>query len=264
MSISKWLDKVAVQQYQIERKARKGNFDPKIKDDTFYVLLDLYEKGYDMVTWIVTDHEAKCELCKFYDSHQTTWKLSEFLGLTRTAEQSNLMYITAAPNKPWVELDDSEKLEVLRTPITAYNYAKRIGYINTPEEVLEELSKDLVMAEYFLDGFLETTETETVPKIIVDRVAYDAPYVERTFRELGGQDNFPSQLKFKGMTEEEVALEDQKNWNDTLLKERVDTSGAKSYTPLYDHSHVGCKCQLMVWKSYEPTDMVYVDASGLK
>lgn len=254
MSISKWLDEAAVQQHRIERKARKGNFEDKEDDESFYTLLDLYEKGYDMVTWIVTDHEARCELCKFYDSHQTTWRLSEFLGLTRVASQNNLIHIIAAPNKPWVELEDSEKLQVLRTPITAYNYAKRMGYINIPEEVAEEISKDLTVAEYFTEGFLDSNETDKLPNSIVNAIANDASFVERLARDKEKQPNFPEDLKqFKGRTEEEIALEDQKNFNATLLRYNA---------PLFEHSHCNCACQLMVWKSDNPSDIVYVDAAG--
>lgn len=249
----KWLTKVALQQNQIELQA--ANHNPKAQDNTFYVLLDLYEKGYDMVTWLVTDHEAKCKLCQFYDSHQTTWRLSEFLGLTRTAEQDNDIEKVAAADKPWIDLDDSEKLDVLRTPITAYNYAKRLGFQDVPDEVIEEIAKNLNVSEYYVSDVLDSSEVDSIPNKIVDRVGYDASFVDRIFRDYGGQTNFPEELKFKGGTEEEVALEDQKNWNSTLLKYEA---------PLFEHTHPGCKCQLMVWKSSNPSDIVYVDASGKK
>ena len=251
MSISKWLDMVAIKQHQIERNA--ANYNAKNRDNTFDTLMELYEKGYDMVTWVVTDHEAKCDLCKFYGSHQTTWRLAEFLNLDKFASYRADITITAAIYEPWNELDDSDKLAILRTPQTAYNYAKHLGYVDVPEEVIEKISENETVSEYFLEGFLSTTEEYTVPLTIIDAVGGDAPFVDRLFRELGGQKNYPEQLKFRGMTEKEVALMDQEDFNISRLKHNA---------PLFEHSHVGCKCQLLVWKSYDPTEVVYVDAAG--
>lgn len=263
----KWLTKVALQQNQIELQA--ANRNPKAQDNTFYVLLDLYEKGYDMVTWVRTDGEPDCKLCQFYDSHQTTWRLSEFLGLTRTAEQDNDIEKVAAADKPWVDLDDSEKLDVLRTPITAYNYAKRLGFQDVPSEVVEEIAKDLTVSEYYVSKFLEEYETGDIPKKIVDTVGYDASFVDRIQRDYQNQDSYPKELKFRGATKEEVALMDQEGWNNTLLERHkwVDEQGntiLRHEAPLFEHSHINCKCQLMVWKSSNPSDVVYVDASGKK
>ena len=248
---SSWLDKIALRQNQIELQA--ANHNPKQQDNSFYVLLDLLEKGYDMVSWVRTDDEPACDLCKFYNDHKTTWRLSEFLGLTRSASLDKGILITAAIEGPWEELDDSDRIAVLRTPLSAYTYAKGLGFVSVPEEVVEEISKDLTVSEYFLEGLLESSETEKVPAKIIDTVGGDAPFIDRLNRNLGGQRNYPEQLKFRGATEEEVALEDQKGWNTTLL--RYDS-------PLYEHAHINCKCQLMVWKSDNPSDVVYVDARG--
>ena len=248
---SSWLDKIALRQNQIELQA--ANHNPKQQDNSFYVLLDLLEKGYDMVSWVRTDDEPACDLCKFYNDHKTTWRLPEFLGLTRSASLDKGILITAAIEGSWEELDDSDRIAVLRTPLSAYTYAKGLGFVSVPEEVVEEISKDLTVSEYFLEGLLESSETEKVPAKIIDTVGGDASFIDRLNRNLGGQRNYPDQLKFRGATEEEVALEDQKGWNTTLL--RYDS-------PLYEHAHINCKCQLMVWKSDNPSDVVYVDARG--
>lgn len=247
---SSWLERVTLEQNKIELQA--ANHNPKEKDNTFYILLDLFDKGYDMVSWVVTDHETKCELCTFYNNHKTTWRLSEFLGLTRQATINSDITITAAYGA-WEELDDSDKLKILRTPNTAYSYAKSLDFDRVPEQVIEEISKNETLSEYFLERFLSVNEVDTVPQSIIDAVGSDAPFVDRLFRELGNQSNFPKDLKFRGMTEEEIALEDQKNWNSTALRYEA---------PLFEHSHPGCKCQLMVWKSDNPSDVVFVDATG--
>lgn len=255
MSISKWLDTVVVKQHQIERKAGKGNPVLKDKDYSFEVLKDLYDKGYDYVTWIRTNHEAKCALCQFYDTHETTWRLADFLGLARLASEESDIMITAAVWGPWEELDDSEKLSVLRTPKTAYNYAVRMGILNMPEEVLEKIVEDDYTVRSYIQDFLNITDTEPVPKIIIDEVGGDGYFVDKLYRAYSNQDNYPEELKFRGMTEVEVSKRDQRYYNTTYLIHNA---------PLYEHSHVGCKCQLMVWKSKDPEDIVFVDASGLK
>lgn len=247
---SSWLDKIALLQNQISLQA--ANYNSKLPDSTFPVLMELLEQGYDMVSWVVTDHEPACKLCRYYNDHKTTWRLSEFLGLTRASLERGI-HIIAAP-LAWEELDDSDKLSILRTPMSAYKYAKSLGFKNIPEEVVEEISKDLTVSEYFTEGFLDSNETDKLPNSIVDTIAEDASFVERLARDKEKQPNFPEDLKqFKGRTEEEIALEDQKNFNATLLRYNA---------PLFEHSHCNCACQLMVWKSDNPSDIVYVDAAG--
>lgn len=247
---SSWLDKIALRQNQIELQA--ANYNSKQPDNTLPILMELLEQGYDMVSWVKTDGEPDCELCNFYNNHKTTWRLSEFLGLTRASLEKGIQ-ITAADTPVWEELEDSDKLAILRTPASAYKYAKKLGFKNIPEDVIEEISKDLTVSEYFVEGFLDSNETDKLNSLIVDIVGEDAAFVDRLFRDKGKQSNYPQELKFRGMTEEEVALEDQKNFNASLLKHNA---------PLFEHSHVGCLCQLMVWKSKNPSDVVYVDAAG--
>lgn len=244
---SSWLDKIALLQNQISLQAAE-------QDNTFPVLLELLEQGYDMVSWVTTDHEPACELCQYYNNHKTTWRLSEFLGLTRASLERGI-HIIAAP-LAWEELDDSDKLSILRTPMSAYKYAKSLGFKNIPSEVIEEISRDLIVSEYFTEGFLDinTEKDDKLPDSIVNTIANDASFVERLARDKEKQPNFPKDLKqFRGRTKEEVALEDQKNFNATLLRYNA---------PLFEHSHCNCACQLMVWKSKDPSNVVYVDAAG--
>lgn len=248
---SSWLDKIALRQNQIELQA--ANYNSKQPDNTLPILMELLEQGYDMVSWVKTDGEPDCELCNFYNNHKTTWRLSEFLGLTRASLEKGIQII-AADTPVWEELEDSDKLAILRTPMSAYKYAKSLGFKNIPEEVVEEVSKDLTVSEYFTEGFLDSNEIDKLPNSIVDTIAEDASFVERLARDKEKQPNFPEDLKqFKGRTEEEIALEDQKNFNATLLRYNA---------PLFEHSHCNCACQLMVWKSDNPSDIVYVDAAG--
>lgn len=260
MSISKWLDKVAVQQHQIERKARKGDFEDKADDESFYTLLDLYEKGYDRVTWVATDDEKTCKLCNFYSDHETTWRLHDFLHLAKTSSYRSELSITAArpvPSGPWADLDDSDKLWVLRTPNTAYNYVLRTdNFTDVPEDVLKKISESVLVSEIFAEVFMESEDTEELPKIIIDTIARDATWVDWFHRNYKNKGNFPKQLVFKGMDESEDA-----SYINEVRPLDYNTSLLQHEAPIFEHSHVGCRCQLKVWKSDNPSDVVYVDAT---
>lgn len=233
--------------------ANSGNRNPKDPDQSFDVLMDLLNKGYDRVQWVLSHRDKEPgEICTVMDQMNTTWDLRSFLNIT--AKLKDGINITAAEGD-WDSMSDEERLEVINTAQSAYDYAKQHNFDNLPKDVVDTIAEDVDWADRFITQFLKRETVADVPTEIVNAVAANGDLAAYLNDLYGDQDNFPKMLKEISQGAGGFVREVGKEYG-------MGESGLHHRAPIFEHSHVGCKCYLAVFKSDNPSDVVFVSAEG--
>ena len=243
-----WLQTLSV----IAGNENSGNHSPKLPDDSLDYLIELLNQGYDRVTWVGSARDkAENEICQRYDSNQTTWSLKSFLNIAGSFK--SLSITKQAKSKD--EYTEQQWMDIITDPSRALKFARENNFQNLDEDIIDAISKDDIVSNRFVNQFLKVKRTDSIPQAIVNATLNDADAVYYLADIYSENQNLPVEYKemTKGMQVGEEAVYGPYTSSDANIPYNA---------PIYSHSHVECKCFLKVWKSTDPSDVVYVDAHG--
>lgn len=231
-----------------------GNRNPKSPDLSLDYLIDLLNEGYDRVTWVGSDRDKQAnEICQRYDEAQTTWTLESFLNL-HSASLSDMIQITG---KEKGEYSEEQWEDIISNPSKSLKFARENNFADLPLEIIESIASDLDVSQRFVNQFLNRNDVDKIPQQIVDTTLSDPASMHYIVENFEGQSNVPEE--YKDMTRGMSAPTQLVDKGHTFSSgDAVLPFGA----PIFSHSHVGCQCFLAVWKSKDPSDVVFVDANG--
>lgn len=234
-----------------------GNHNPKPQDMSLDALVRLLNEGYDRVTWVGSDRDKEAnEICQRYDTNKTTWTLEAFINVN--AEYLKGIRITAAMSKE--DYDEKDWDKIVSSPGRALTYAQEHNFQDLPQEIIDSIATDGVVSYRFVNRFLKVNQTDEIPQPIVDSSMSQVTETYYIYDIYNDQPNLP--VAYKELYE---GVSDGGKGHKTRQK---GTSFDRSNTnvpfdaPIYAHSHVGCQCGLLVWKSTNPEDCVFIDANG--
>lgn len=253
---SSWLNEIIIKGYHLGIIAE--NHNPKVPDNSLAQLVELLEQGYDRVEWMGSDRDKESgEICQHYDSNRTTWDLASFLNIAKESSENSDINIIAAS---FDEMSEEEKLKIVSNPASAYRYAKKNRFQDIPLEITDVIAEDVGWTEAFINGFLNNNIDDEIPakmiSTIIQNLTTEADFIAHILHYFGTQDNVPERFR--------NALGDSSS-ADSMIQENPSNIGDPNLmhnAPIYEHSHVGCNCFLAVYKSDDPSDVVFVGKGG--
>lgn len=252
-----WLNGLSV---TAKGNENSGNRNPKTQDMSLDALLKLLNEGYDRVTWVGSDRDkAENEICQRYDTNKTTWSLEAFINVN--ASYLSGIKITAAMSKE--DYDEEDWQALVSSPGKALKYAEQHGFQDLPQEIIDSVASDGLTAYRFVNRFLKVNQTDNIPQPIIQATLSDADSIAYLYDIYRENPNLPEEY-----AEMSRGIEDENGGRSHYFSNQKGTNFDKSNTnipfdaPIYAHSHVGCQCGLLVWKSTNPDDCVFIDANG--
>lgn len=236
-----------------------GNYNPKPQDMSLDALVKLLNEGYDRVTWVGSARDkAENEICQKYDTNKTTWSLEAFINVN--AEYLKGIKVTAAMTKE--DYDEDDWNDLVSSPGRALKYAQEHNFEDLPQEIIDSVASDSLSSYRFVNRFLKVNQTDTIPQPIVDSAMSDADQIDYLYDIYKEQPNFP--VTYREMYEGKGDREREVHYHNNQKGTQFDRSNTNIPfdAPIFSHSHVGCQCGLLVWKSTNPDDCVFIDANG--
>lgn len=236
----------------------------KPQDMSLDYLIDLLNEGYDRVTWVGSDRDKQAnEICQRYDSNNTTWSLEAFINVN--AGYLKGIKVTAAMSKE--DYDEADWNKLVSSPGSSLKYAQQHGFTDLPKEIIDSIASDDLTAYRFVSRFLKVNQTDTIPQPIVDTTLSDADSIAYLYDIYRDNPNLPVEYKEMSIGIDDETEDGRKYRshffnNQEGTKFTRDNSKIPYEAPIFAHSHVGCQCFLAVWKSKDPSDVVFVDANG--
>lgn len=241
-----------------------GNHNDKPQDMSLDTLIRLLNEGYDRVTWIGSKRDKEeNEICERYDSNRTTWSLEAFINVN--AGYLKGIKVTAAMSKE--DYDEADWNKLVSSPGRSLKYAQQQGFTDLPQEIIDSIASDDLTAYRFVNRFLKVNQTDTIPQPIVDATLSDADSIAYLYDRYSDNPNLPVEYKemSRGIDEE---TEDGRKYRSHTFNNQRGTQFTRSDSnipfdaPIFAHSHVGCQCGILVWKSTDPDDCIFLDANG--
>lgn len=260
---SDWLNSIKVEAAGNENS---GNHNTKSQDMSLDALIALLNEGYDRVTWVGSDRDkAENEICQKYDANKTTWSLEAFINVSASLDSG--IKVVATMSKEDYSEEDWNK--IISSPGKSLKYAEQNNFENLPLDIIDSIASDSIVSYRFVNRFLKRNTTDDIPEQIVRATLGDANEVMYLADIYGDQPNCPVEYKkMTGITTKKVDGVETEVGEGHFLNNQRGTQYERSNTnipfdaPIYAHSHVGCQCMLMVWKSNSPEDVVFIDANG--